>query len=77
MNNKGVGTIFCLISAIMYGLRYVIAGMMLTNSPTQGDTIFQDHLAYVGSWPLIISIVALVVGVFFLLLGLFKDGKKD
>ena len=35
MNNKGVGSIFCMIAAILFGARYITAGLLMSNSPTQ------------------------------------------
>lgn len=76
MNNKGVGAIFCLISAILYGIRYVAAAIFMSTTATKDAALLQDGLSYVGSGLLIAAIVALVLGVCFLILGLMKDGKN-
>ncbi len=75
MNNKGVGSIFCLIAAILFGARYITAGLLMSNSPTQSADLFSYALGYIGSPLVIASIVALVIGVCFLVLGFIKDAK--
>ena len=60
MNNKSIGVMFCLIAAILTGVRY----------------LFAASLTYVGSPLLIAAIAALVVGICFLVWGMIQDGKK-
>ena len=73
MNNKGVGAIFCLIAAILTGVKYIAAAIYMSSTPSWSADTFQDALGYVGSLPTILSIVALVLGVLFLALGFSKD----
>ena len=73
MNNKGVGAIFCLIAAILTGVKYIAAAIFMSSTPSWSADTFQDALGYVGSLPTILSIVALVLGVLFLALGFSKD----
>ena len=75
MNNKGVGAIFCLIAAILMGAKYIATGLFLSGVSTWSADMFSDGLAYVGSLPTILAIIALVVGVIFLGLGFVKDSK--
>ena len=76
MNFKGVGAIFCLIAAILGGVRYIAAAICMAGSPTISAEIFEVALLSVGTLPMIAAIVALVLGVCFLILGFAKDGKK-
>ena len=76
MNFKGVGTVFCLIAAILAGVRYIAAAIFVSGSPTVSVEIFDVALLSVGSALLIAAIAALVIGVCFLVLGFFRDGKK-
>ena len=75
MNNKGVGSIFCLIAAILFGARYITGGLVVSNYASISDQLFSKALEYIGSPLLIASIVALVIGVCFLVLGFIKDAK--
>lgn len=77
MNNKGVGIVFCLIAALLFGARYIAAGLCMSSSATISAEIFDVALLSVGPALLIAAIVALVIGVCFLALGLAKDGKKE
>lgn len=76
MNFKGVGAIFCLIAAILAGVRYVAAAIFASVSATISEEIFSVALSSVGPALLIAAIVALVFGVCFLVLGFIKDEKK-
>ena len=77
MNNKGVGSIFCLIAAILFGARYIAAGLCMSSSATISAEIFDVALLSVGPALLTVSIGALAIGVCFLVLGFLKDGKKE
>ena len=77
MNFKGVGAIFCLIAAILAGIYYVSAAILASVSVTISAEIFDVALLSVGPALLTVSIVALAIGVCFLVLGFLKDGKKE
>ena len=76
MNNKAVGTIFCLIAAILTGARYLSAAIFMSGTATWSAELFKNSLSYVGSTLQISAIAALAVGVCFLVWGLLKDGKN-
>ncbi len=76
MNNKGVGAIFCLIAAILFGVRYVAAAIYASSAATISAEIFGVALTSVGPALLIAAVAALVIGVCFLALGFIRDGKK-
>ena len=76
MNNKGVGAIFCLIAAILAGARYLSAAIFMSGTSSWSADLFSESLKYVGPVLQIAAIIALAVGIFFLILGLFKDEKK-
>ena len=76
MNNKIVGAVFCLIAAILAGVRYVAAAIFMSNVSSWSAELFRDGLNYVGPTLLIAAIVALAAGIGFLVCGLLKDGKK-
>ncbi len=47
MNNKGVGVIFCLISAILVSAKYISAAMFMSNIATKDASLFKKGLEYV------------------------------
>ena len=77
MNNKGVGAIFCLISAILMSARYIAAAIFMSNVTSWDSTLFQAGLDYVGSPLKAAAIIALVAGICFLGYGVFQEAKKQ
>ena len=77
MNNKGVGAVFCLISAILMSTRYISAALFMSNVSSWNTVLFQSGLSYIGSSLKIASIVSLVVGIVFLVYGLYQDVKSQ
>ena len=77
MNNKGVGTIFCLISALLMSARYLSAAIFMSSLGTWSAELFSSALSYVGAPLLIASICALIVGVIFLVAGVMQDKKSN
>lgn len=79
MNNKGIGAIICLISAILISARYLAAAIFMSGVSSWTKVLFTSGLEYVGSSLKVWSIISLVVGIAFLAYGLFQDyqaGKK-
>lgn len=76
MNNKGIGTIFCLIAAILMSARYLASAIYMSGVSSWSDVMFSQGLKYVGSPLKIASIVALLVGIAFLGYGLYQDVKE-
>ena len=76
MNNKGVGVIFCLISAILVSAKYISAAMFMNNFATKNTSLFKKGLEYVGPFLSRVSIVALIIGMLFLVYGLYVDTKQ-
>lgn len=77
MNNKGVGSIFCLISALLMCARYLSAAIFMNGGSTWDSELFAAGLEYVGSPLRIACIISLVVGILFLAYGIYQDIKKD
>lgn len=76
MNNKGVGVIFCLISAILVSVKYISAAMFMSNLAIQDASLFKNGLEYVGPFLSIEAIIAMIIGILFLGYGLYTDSKK-
>lgn len=76
MNNKGVGAVFCLIAAILMSARYLSAALFMSGVSSWDAALFQVGLSYVGSPLKICAVLALAVGIFFLVLGFLDDRKN-
>ena len=76
MNNKGVGAVFCLISALLMSARYLSAAIFMSSVGSWSADLFSNALSYVGAPLLVFSILALIVGVGFLICGIVQDRKK-
>ena len=76
MNYKGVGAIFCLISALLFAARYLAAAIFMSSTMSWDAELFSNALSYVGAPLLIFAILALIVGIGFLISGVMQDRKK-
>lgn len=77
MNNKGVGTMFCLISAILISAKYIAAATFMHGLNSWDSTLFTAGLEYVGPVLTIASLAALIVGIIFLGYGIYQDIKEN
>lgn len=77
MNNKGIGTIFCLISAMLMCTRYITAAIFMSGVSSWDSDLFSDALEFIGSPLKIASVVALITGIIFLSVGIYQDLKKE
>ena len=71
MNNKGVGAIFCLMTAA----RYLSAAVFMSGATSWDSDLFRAGLSYTGSSLQVAAVLALVVGVIFLGIGVYHDVK--
>ena len=76
MNNKGIGAIFCLISAVLMSARYIAAAIFMSNVVSWDSSLFQAGLSYVGSPLKVAAIIALIAGICFLVYGVVRDLKS-
>lgn len=77
MNNKGVGAIFCLISAILISAKYIAAAIFMSGVTSWDAELFAEGLEYVGPFLTVVSFIALIVGILFLGYGLYQDIKES
>lgn len=77
MNNKGIGALFCLISAILMSTRYIAAAIFMSNVTSWDRSLFQAGLSYVGSPLKVAAIIALIAGICFLGYGIFQESHKQ
>lgn len=76
MNNKGIGAVFCLISAILMSARYLAAAIFMNGVSSWNEELFTAGLEYVGSPLKIWSIISLIVGVCFIVYDLYQDYQE-
>ncbi|MCG7379112.1 hypothetical protein MH215_19030 [Paenibacillus sp. ACRSA] len=67
MSRRTTGTLLLLIAAFLYGIRYLSAAIFASNVSSWDSDLFHSMLDYVGTAPRNLSIIALVVGIFYLL----------
>lgn len=77
MNNKGVGTIFCLISAMLMCTRYIAAAIFMSGVSSRDSDLFSNGLECIGSPLKIASVLAFITGIIFLTVGIYQDLKRE
>lgn len=77
MNNKGVGTVFCLIASLLMAARYITAAIFMSSISTWSSEMFQTSLGYIGPALPIAAVAALIIGVVFLGVGISQDRKDS
>lgn len=77
MNNKGIGTIFCLISAMLMCTRYIVVAIFMSGVSSWDSDLFANGLEFIGSPLKIASVLALITGIIFLSVGIIQDLKKE
>lgn len=76
MNNKGIGAIFCLISAILISAKYISAAIFMSNITSWDEDLFASGLEDVGPLLSTVSFMALIIGILFLGYGIYQDIKE-
>ena len=75
MNNKGIGAVFCLISAILISAKYMSAAIFMSNVTSWDEELFVSGLVYVGPFLSVASLIALIIGILFLGCGIYQEIK--
>lgn len=76
MNRRTMGCAFVAISAFLYTARYVAAAIYLSNMQSWGPDWFQRSMSYVGQDLHLWALVALIIGVIYLILSEWSDLKR-
>lgn len=76
MNNKGIGAVFFLISAILISAKYIAAALFMSGVNSWDAGLFAAGLEYVGPFLTIASFASLIAGILFLGFGMYQDIKK-
>jgi arginine exporter protein ArgO len=66
MSRRTTGVFFILISAILYSTRYISAAIFGSNLASTSKDLFNAMLQYVGNGLSAWAVVALIVGIIFL-----------
>jgi hypothetical protein len=67
MSRRTTGVIFICLAAFLFGVRYLSAAIFASNVNSWSSDLFNAMLDYVGPAPTTLSIIALVVGIIYLL----------
>ena len=69
MNKRGTGTVLLLISAMLYCTKFIAAALLGMNAQVLNHQMFLDRLSYVGDDLNLFSFIALVAGMYYIILG--------
>jgi len=72
MGRRVVGLGFCFIAAFLYATRYISAAIFGSGVSSWDSTLFTSMLQYVGNSLTILSVIALIIGVIYLILAEFS-----
>lgn len=75
MTRRTVGVTFVIIAAFLWGVRFIAAAILGSGSDQQSEIYFQNLLRYVGSGPLYMSFLSLVIGISYLVWGEVEVSK--
>lgn len=67
MSRRNIGAVFCLIAAILYSTRFLTAAIFGSGISSWNSQLFNAMLSYVGDELKTLSIVALIVGIVYLI----------
>ncbi len=78
MSKRFAGVSFCLISAILFSVRYIAASIYSpNNSGSYGTDDFARYLSYMGSEIVAASIIALLVGIGYLVWAEYEEYNRN
>jgi hypothetical protein len=76
LSRRTTGTFFICISAFLYGVRYLSAAIFGSNLSSWSSELFNAMMDYVGKGPKNLSILALIIGIIYLIWAeLERDSK--
>ena len=74
---KNLGLTLICISAFLYSIRYLSAAIYGSNTQTWSKELFESMLGYVGTGPLVLSWLTLIMGIILIIFPGFKKRIKD
>lgn len=68
INRRFAGVAFCFIAAFLFSMRYITAAIFGSNVSSWDSELFAVMLKYTGNSLTIASVIALIVGIIYLIL---------
>lgn len=68
INRRFAGVVFCFMAAFLFSMRYISAAIFGSNVSSWSSELFGNMLKYTGNGLTVASVIALVVGVIYLIL---------
>lgn len=75
MNRRSVGVCFLAIAAFLYAIRYLAAAIYGIGSSSWSNELYQKMLEYVGTDLFVLSAVAAVAGIGYLVWAEMRDHR--
>jgi len=66
MNRRSAGVAFCAISAFLFSSRYFAAAIFGSGVKSWSAALFRNMLSYVGDTLTVLSVIALIAGIVYL-----------
>lgn len=76
MNRRGVGVCFCFIAAILESAHYISTAIFLSGVKTWSKELFFEGLGYTGNILDVLSVIALCVGIVYLVMAEIEKRDK-
>lgn len=77
MKRRTTGTILLLVAAFLYGIRYLSAAIFGSNVNSWNGELFKSMLSYIGKGPTNLSILALILGLIYLVWAEIEEINKN
>ena len=74
MSKRGAGVSFCGIAAFLFATRYITAAIFGSGVTSWNTGLFNAMLSYTGNTLVVLSLIALAVGIVYLVIA---EVKKD
>jgi hypothetical protein len=68
INRRFAGVSFCFIAAFLFSMRYISAAIFGSSVSSWSSDLFAQMLRYTGNSLTIVSVIALIVGIIYLIL---------
>ena len=76
MSRRGTGVAFCAIATVLFASRYIAAGIAVAGTTANFNRMIPSALIGVGVWPGVLSALALVLGVAYLIAAELESRRR-
>ena len=73
MNKRGAGVAFIAIAAVLFSAKYISAVIFGSSTKVWEEYFFNEMLSYIGNPLNVCSIIALIVGLVYIVWGEFEE----